>query len=289
MALSKDILKAIPALAELADEQIAAIVQASVSDENTVIGNKIGEIHGKYEQDILSVTGETKNAGEKAYDYNKRILSALKQDKATLTTEVEELRKGGDKAELEKTLAKQVKDIELLTTKLGDAQKDYENKLKAVRLDYQFEAATAGVTLKEAFDENIAKILFAQSKNEILAKYDTDFIGGELVFKDKTTGEIVRNPENAYKPKAIKDLYKETVLATALDTKKTQTGAGSGNRGGDGGPDLISLSGAKTQVEADLIIHDELVKKGFTRGSQEYAAEQLKIRTENKVSELPLR
>lgn len=289
MALTKDIISAVPVLAGLTEEQITAIVFASTADENATIGAKIGELHGKYEKDIFDVSGISKNDGEKAYDYNKRVLADYKQKATALTSEVEELRKGGDKKELEKTLAKQVQDIAVLTTKLSEAQKDYDKKLKDYKLEFQFKAAASDIVLKEAFQGDIAKILFEQSKNEILGKYDTDFIGGELVFKDKTTNDIVRNPEDSYKPITIKDLYKDTIIATAIETKAPKAGAGSKNPKSDSVIGLESLNGAKTQVEADLLIHDELVKKGFTRGSQEYAAEQLKIRTENKVSELPLR
>ena len=65
MALTNDILRGNATLASLTDEQITAIVQMSQNDENTVIGQRIGEIYGGLDADILAASGEAKNGTEK--------------------------------------------------------------------------------------------------------------------------------------------------------------------------------------------------------------------------------
>jgi hypothetical protein len=78
-------------LSGLTVEQFNAIAEMSRNDENTVIGTKIGALHGQYDSDILSITGVAKNSGEKSYDYLKRVLNANKTDLETLATTKQEL------------------------------------------------------------------------------------------------------------------------------------------------------------------------------------------------------
>ena len=66
------------ALNALTDAQKAAIAELSKNDEATVIGTKIGALHGQYDTDILNASGIAKNSGEKSYDYLKRVLGDYK-------------------------------------------------------------------------------------------------------------------------------------------------------------------------------------------------------------------
>ena len=105
MALSKDILKAQATLAGLTDAQLDAIVELSTNDEAEVIGARIGQLHGQYDQDVLSVTGLAKKQGEKSYDYVKRILSEYKTKvEATTAVETELATLKTEKADLETKL-----------------------------------------------------------------------------------------------------------------------------------------------------------------------------------------
>lgn len=65
-------------LASLTDNQLNAIAEMSRNDENTVIGTKIGALHGQYDTDILNITGIKKKDSEKSYDYAKRVLGEYK-------------------------------------------------------------------------------------------------------------------------------------------------------------------------------------------------------------------
>lgn len=288
MALTADKLKTTDLLKDLTDEQITAITSLSLADEGQVIGTKIGELHGRYEQDILELSGVAKNSGEKAYDYNKRVLNQFKQKASSLSEELEKVKKeGSTDKELIKTIDKQKADLALLTQQLATKEEEYKTQLHSAKVDFQFKQASSNVKLKETFQGAIADVLFEQGKNEILSTYTPDFVDNEMVFRDKTTNEIVRNPKDNLKPMTIKDLYKNTVLATALAEDKTP-GGGTEPPKPEGSPD-IAIAGAKTQVEADIAIHEVLSKKGFVRGTAEYASEQQKVRTENKVDKLPIR
>ena len=62
--LTIDMLRQNGTLAGLTDAQFNAIAEMSKNDENTVIGTRIGELHGQYDNDILGITGIQKNQGE---------------------------------------------------------------------------------------------------------------------------------------------------------------------------------------------------------------------------------
>jgi hypothetical protein len=312
MALTIETLKGKPVLATLTPEQLSAIVALSVSDEDTVIGARVGEIHGSYEKDILALTGIPKNQGEKAYDYNKRVLSQYKTEAETAKTTVETIK--AEKAAIEQKLKAGSTDEALksqladLSTKLKDAQDalkakdsmlakvvaDHKSELTNAKVNFQFMQTNKDIKLKAAYSDTIAQTLLSQAKNEILARYIPDFIdvnGQEtLIFRDKTTNEIARNPNNGLNPYSIKDLYQTTVLKEAIDTGKKQTGGGTGNPTNTGAnPSGIDLSGVKTQKEADNMIYTHLMQKGLARGTQEFSAEQAKIRAENEINKLPIR
>lgn len=312
MALTIETLKGKPVLATLTPEQLSAIVALSVSDEDTVIGARVGEIHGSYEKDILALTGIAKNQGEKAYDYNKRVLSQYKTEAETAKTTVETLK--AEKAAVEQKLKAGSTDEALksqladLSTKLKDAQDalkakdsmlakvvaDHKAELTNAKVNFQFMQTNKDIKLKAAYSDTIAQTLLSQAKNEILARYIPDFIdvnGQEtLIFRDKTTNEIARNPNNGLNPYSIKDLYQTTVLKEAIDTGKKQTGGGTGNPANTGAnASGIDLSGVKTQKEADNMIYTHLMQKGLARGTQEFSAEQAKIRAENEINKLPIR
>ena len=76
--LTIEMLRQSSALTGLTDDQLNAIAEMSRNDENTVIGTKIGALHGQYDTDILGITGIKKKDGEKSYDYAKRVLGEYK-------------------------------------------------------------------------------------------------------------------------------------------------------------------------------------------------------------------
>lgn len=312
MALTIETLKGKPVLATLTPEQLSAIVALSVTDEDTVIGARVGEIHGSYEKDVLAITGMAKNQGEKAYDYNKRVLSQYKTEVETAKASIETIKT--EKAAIEQKLKDGSTDEALkaqlveANTKLKDAQdalkakdalittatENHKAELTNAKVNFQFMQNNKDIKLKAAYSDTIAQTLLNQAKNEILAKYTPDFIevnGQEnLVFRDKTTNEIARNPNNSLNPYSIQDLYQTTVLKEAIETGKKQKGGGTGNPNTGGtGVSGIDLGGVKTQKEADNLIYNHLMQKGLARGTKEFSEEQSKIRLENEVNKLPIR
>lgn len=299
----------------LTDAQKLAITTLSSNDEATVIGTKIGALHGQYDADILSISGISKSDGEKTYDYLKRVLGDYKtklDGTKTLSAQLEAQKK--KVTELEAKLAaggsdeavkQQLKDARhqvtqlqtQLTAKTGEldkAKKDYEQKEKDLQVGFAFTNATAGIKFKADVSEPVKKILLAAAKDEILAKGTPDFIddgngGKKLVLRD-AAGNTLNNPKNNLNPYTIEELVMETSLKDVIDTGKQQPGGGTKpNPSSSHRTVNLDLSTAKTQQEADVQIENYLLSTGLTRDNVEFGNKALEIRNENNVSDLPIR
>lgn len=299
----------------LTDAQKLAITTLSSNDEATVIGTKIGALHGQYDADILSISGISKADGEKTYDYLKRVLGDYKtklDGTKTLSAQLEAQKK--KVTELEAKLAaggsdeavkQQLKDarhqvtqlqtqLTAKTEELDNAKKDYEKKEKDLQVGFAFTNATAGIKFKADVSEPVKKILLAAAKDEILAKGTPDFIddgngGKKLVLRD-AAGNTLNNPKNNLNPYTIEELVMETSLKDVIDTGRRQPGGGTEpNPSPDHRTVNLDLSTAKTQQEADVQIENYLLSTGLTRDNVEFGNKALEIRNENNVSSLPIR
>lgn len=314
--LTIELLRQNTALAGLTEAQLTAIQEMSRNDENTVIGTKIGALHGQYDSDILAVTGLAKNSGEKSYDYMKRVLGEFKT-KADSTKdlqgqlqkaqdEVAKLTKRIEDGEGDATLRQQLKDaktqvtqlqaqLQTKDTELVAAKEAHDKQVKSVHVDYLFGQAVAGLKFKAGIPETVQKVLLDSAKAEILAKGTPDFIdnekGGKTLILRDANGTILNNPQNNLNPYTIQELVMTTSLKDAIDTGKQQTGGGTRPATPPGGnaSAVIDFSGARTQVEADRLIEAHLLANGITRDSAEFASQSLALRNENNISELPLR
>lgn len=317
--LTIDMLRQNSALTGLTDAQLQAIAEMSKNDENTVIGTKIGALHGQYDTDILSISGIKKNDGEKSYDYAKRVLedyktklgatSTLQAQLANAKKEVDTLKQkladnSGDDA-----LKQQLKDAKAQVTQLQTQLTENEAKfksekeklegtIKSTHVDYAFGAATAGLKFKSGITDSVKTVLLNAAKQEILAKGTPDFIddgkGGKTLIFRGADGNILNNPKNNLNPYTVEELVRESnSVKDVLEAQRTATGGGtSGGQGGQGGQGdngILDFSGVKSQIEADKLIERHLLGNGLTRDSAEFAEQSMQLRNENGVANLPIR
>lgn len=314
--LTIEMLRQSSALTGLTDDQLNAIAEMSRNDENTVIGTKIGALHGQYDADILGITGIKKKDGEKSYDYAKRVLGEYKTKAESVKTiqtqltaaqaQVAELQSKLEKGTGDETLKQQLKDAKAQVTQLqtqlqtketefNTKKAEFDKTIKDTHVDYAFQAATAGLKFKSGITEPIQKTLLNAAKAEVLAKGTPDFIedgqGGKKLVIRGADGNILNNPKNNLNPYTMQELVMETSLKDVIDTGRQQIGGGTGGfgsgSGGTGG--TLDLSGIKSQVEADKAIEAHLLANGLTRDSQEFADQSMQLRTENNVASLPIR
>ena len=316
--LTIEMLRQNASLTGLTDAQFTAIAEMSRNDENTVIGTKIGALHGQYDSDILSITGIAKNNGEKSYDYAKRVLNDYKSQISSTATiqaqlanaqkEVQTLKDKLAAGAGDETLKQQLKDAKAQVTQLqtqlttketefNEAKTKLEEQIKDVHVDYAFQAATGALKFKAGITEGVQKILLASAKAEVLAKGTPDFVddgkgGKTLVFRG-ADGNVLNNPANNLNPFTVQELIMQTSIKDVVDTGKQQPGGGTKPivtiHGAGGGATLLDLSNVKNQLDADKAIESYLLSNGLTRDSAEFAEQSLQLRTENKVNELPIR
>lgn len=312
--LTVDMLKQNGTLAGLTDEQLTAIATMSQNDENTVIGTKIGALHGQYDTDILSITGINKNQGEKSYDYLKRILTDYKTQLTSTTTiqaqlanantQIETLKQKLAEGSGDETLKQQLKDAkklaadlqQQLTQSAADLAKQketYEKQIKDIYVDNAFNEAVSGLKFKQGITDGIKNVLLNAAKAEVLAKGTPDFIDNNgtkvLVYRD-AAGNVLNNPANNLNPFTTQELLMQTSIKDVIDLGRQQPGGGTKNmQPGEGTVTVLDLTGVKTQVDADKAIESYLLGNGLTRDSAEFATQSMQLRTENKVNELPIR
>lgn len=311
--LTVEMLKQNSKLSGLSDEQFTAIATMSQNDENSVIGTKIGALHGQYDADIFGITGISKNQGEKSYDYAKRVLNDYKNQIASTATiqaqlanakkEVETLKQKLADGAGDDQLKQQLKDAKALasqlqqqltqqTTELAKQKETYEAQIKSIHVDNEFNNAISGLTFKSGITDGIKDVLLKAAKAEVLTKGTPDFIEANgtkiLVFRD-AAGNVLNNPANNLNPFTVKELLMQTSIKDVIDLGRQQQGGGTQPNGQETHVTILDLSGAKTQVDADKIIENYLLGNGLTRDSAEFAQQSMTLRNENNVSQLPIR
>lgn len=315
MALTTEILRGNAATAALTDEQIAAVVEMSNNDESAVIGQKVGEIYGGLDADILAASGIAKNGSEKTYDYAKRVIGEIKGqagDVAALNTQIADLTKektrlegiiakGGADAETKRALEQARADLEnvrgeysALKTQFDTEKADHEKKLFGLKIAGEFANATAGLKFKANLPASAISVLTEQAVARVKGmnpEYIDDGNGGKvLAFMENGTPR--RNPENNLRPFTAAELVaKELSAMGVLETGRKQEGAGSHEERGGGGSHVADLSGARTQDEAHEVIAKQLMAQGLVNGSKEFADAMAKAWKDNHdtIKTLPVR
>lgn len=312
--LTVEILRQNAALSGLTDEQFNTIATMSQNDENTVIGTKIGALHGAYDADILKITGIAKNNGEKSYDYAKRVLNnykaqlgsvdTLKSQIETQKTEITSLKEKLASNSTDETLKQQLSDaqnrvselqkqLKTKETEFQNSNEAHKKEIKDIQVNYAFANATSGLKFKAGISDELQKVLLNAAKAEILAKGTPDFIDNNgtkvLVYRD-TNGNILNNPANSLNPYTTKELLMQTSIKDAIDTGIQQNGSGTNNiTVNENNNSPLDLSSARTQIEADKSIESYLLSQGITRDSEQFSEQSLQLRNDNNVAQLPIR
>ena len=310
-----EMLAADAALAGLTDEQKNAIALMSKNDEEVVIGNRFREVYNKLDETIAKETGIARNGDEKTYLYLERAaktlaakansVDGLNTKIADLTKERDKLKQqvaeGGDEA-TRKQLAQAQKDLEAVRTQYDTLKADFDKaktdhaaELLGVQIDNVLAGAQAGLKFKPEFPQAATDTLLAQALMKIKGM-NPDFIddgkgGKRLVFKGEN-GEIARDPENHLEPYTAEALLKKELRAMGiLDEGRQAAGAGTHQpqqKPQQGGAP-VDVSMARTQQEADNIIHNQLNAQGLVRGSKKYQEAYDAAWRENNINTLPMK
>lgn len=309
-----EMLAADAALAGLTDEQKNAIALMSKNDEEVVIGNRFREVYNKLDETIARETGIARNGDEKTYLYLERAAKELATKANSvegLNTKIadlskerdrlkEQIAKGGDEA-LRKQLEQATKDLDgvrkqydTLKADFDKAKTDHAAELFGIQIDNVLAGAQAGLKFKPEFPQAATDTLLAQALAKVKGM-NPDFIddgkgGKRLVFKGEN-GEIARDPENHLEPYTAEALLKKELRAMGiLDEGRRAAGVSTTQpqqhqqQGA-----AVDLSMARTQQEADNIIHGQLNAQGLVRGSKKYQEAYDAAWKENNIISLPVK
>ena len=311
--ITQEMLAADAALSELTEEQKQAILLMSKNDEEVVIGNRFREVYNQMDATIAKATGVQRNGDEKTYLYLERAanilaekansVDGLKTQVETLTKERDQLQKavekGGD-AELKRQLAQANTDLNSVRQQYDTLKTDYDKmkdghaaELLSMQIDNALQGAKAGLKFKAEFPQAATDTLLAQALNKVKGmspEFIDDGKGGKrLVFKGEN-GEIARNPENHLEPYTAEELLKKELRTMGiLDEGRKQQGGGTKEPLVQQQGAVLDVSAARTQAEADDIIHNQLNAKGLVRGSKEYQEAYTQAWKDNNINKLPVR
>lgn len=309
-----EMLAADAALAGLTDEQKNAIALMSKNDEEVVIGNRFREVYNKLDETIARETGIARNGDEKTYLYLERAAKELATKANSvegLNTKIadlskerdrlkEQIAKGGDEA-LRKQLEQATKDLDgvrkqydTLKADFDKAKTDHAAELFGIQIDNVLAGAKAGLKFKPEFPQAATDTLLAQALAKVKGM-NPDFIddgkgGKRLVFKGEN-GEIARDPENHLEPYTAEALLKKELRAMGiLDEGRRAAGVSTTQPQQHQQQGVaVDLSMARTQQEADNIIHGQLNAQGLVRGSKKYQEAYDAAWKENNIISLPVK
>ena len=299
-------------LSGLTDEQKNAITLLSKNDEEAVIGNRFREVYNQMDATIAKATGVPRNGDEKTYLYLERAANILAEKAnsvdglntkiAELTKERDSLQKavekGGDQ-EIQRQLKQANADLAAVRQQYDtlkgefDTMKDNHTKeLFGMQIDNAIEGAKAGMKFKAEFPQAAIDTLLAQAIANVKAKnpsFIDDGKGGKKLAFLGENGEPMRNPENRLEPYTAAELLtKELKAMGILDERKAQ-GTSTTQPKSNETITIVDVTAARTQVEADNIIHNQLNAQGLVRGSKKYQEAYDEAWKANNISSLPMK
>ena len=310
--ITKEMIAADAALSGLTEEQQNALVLMSKNDEETVIGNRFREVYNQMDATIAKATGVQRNGDEKTYLYLERAANILAEKAnsvdglngqiAALTKERDNLQKavekGGD-AELKRQLQQANTDLtnvrqqyDTLKGEFDTLKENHSKELFGMQIDNALSGAKAGLKFKAEFPQAAVDTLLNQALATIKGmqpEFVDDGKGGKrLVFKG-ADGAIQRNPENHLEPYTAEELLKKELRAMGiLDEGRQATGTSTTQPNQQTQGTIVDVTMARTQKEADDIIHNQLMAKGLVRGSKAYQEQYQQAWKDNNISSLPI-
>jgi hypothetical protein len=213
----------------------------------------LGTTYGAVDERVKKATGIEKQTGESTLDYQERAF----REKFSKTTDTEETQRLRDDLAASKNLLA-AKSTEFETYKSG-----VEKQTAKQRLDSNLTAPLAAIaeTLVEPGQQEYIKFMFEQ-------KYTGQLNGETVEYKDKATGEIVRDTNTAapMTGEALLKQFAPTVKGVSF--KKPSPTSGSGFQGSStnlnsGSTETMDFSGFASTADFNA----ELRKQGIAAGS----------------------
>jgi len=311
MKITVDFLKTQAALKDLPEETLKAMVAIHDMRAKEIDGEVRKEIHTKYDETVLRITGVEKPREAKSYEHLEtqvtKVLSDAKKNAGSTeelktanarikTLETQLASNSGDEAlkaenvrltgELSKR-DKALRDTEdKYTTELTKAKKDLEDKTIKYN-ELEFDTAIASDTnfkFKDGVDEELVKSMMQLAKNDVKSTKRERLDDGTFEFRNADGGRLTHE-NDATKAMTARDIMAQRLKPILAVDQPGGAGskASNKNRTNSG---TLDLGGAKTKEEGDVIIRNHLKAKGVPTGTPEYEAQFLEIRKSSGVSDM---
>lgn len=262
------------------DDEAKFLKNFKESEVEKEIGNRIGQVHQRYDDDLFELTGKKKESGQKTYDFNKQVIRELKQQSEKVSeyeTKVKDLEKklkdGYGDDQLKEQLLQAQKELNAVRETYkkdkdswAGEKSEHENKIKTFQKETILNATISALSLKDdALIPKAAKeALIREKKAQLLAM--SDLQDGKLIFKSDK-GEILRNKDNALEPMTASDLL-TSELKDIIEVKPA--GRGTGGQGGTpSGQGKLTVQIPAT-IKTQHQLSQFLMEAGLARGTKEY-------------------
>lgn len=306
-------MKANPQLATTILENVPTITGGKEYLENSNkayfdanVGTYTSDIYNKLDNDIFEVTGLRKEANEKSYDFQKRVMRDLKkgaddsagntpaevkQFKDKIKDLEEKLKNGESSTHWKKSYDEVLKTLQTKEEEFQTELSKRDTQLLQTNVDVDITKGLNGLKLNQTLPESVRNAMVNQVKSGLVS--NAKVIDGKVVYHDGEGKPIL---DKQYKPANAEYLLKER-LKDILEGDKTPGGGAppTGKNGevitvgeGDSATKKLVLdkSTFKTRVEFNEVAEKALLAQGITRSDKDFNSIIDNAHKEYGVSEL---
>lgn len=245
-----------------AADEVAFLKSYTDNEVQKSIGDRVSEIHSRYDQDIFEILGTKKKPDEHTYGFLKRELKRL----TDIKNEYEILKdKSPDDSGIEAVRQAAIARENELLDKLSEKDNELINKDN----ETDFMQALSGIKFADNLPKSAVDALVNTVKAEIVSS--AKIIDGKRVYVDADGEPMI--DKTTYKPITAKALL-EAKLTDVIQKDRVVTGAGTPPKVVTGKDGKASVQGfiMPGDVNTKQALVEHLKKTGIPRGSKEYDA-----------------
>lgn len=253
------------------------------------VGSYTSDIYNKLDNDIFEVTGLRKEANEKSYDFQKRVLADLKKQAEDTTgntpeevkgfkntiKELEEKLKNGESSTHWKKSYEEV--LQTLQTKEEEFQAEIQKRdtqLLETNVSTDIAQGLGGLKLNQTLPESVRNAMVNQVKAGLVQ--NAKVVDGKVVYHDEKGVPIL---DKQHRPANAEYLLKERLKDILEGDKTPGGGAPQGGIGevitvgeGDSATKKLVLdkNSFNTRQEFQTVAEKALLEQGITRSDKEF-------------------
>lgn len=269
------------------------------------VGTYTSEIYNKLDNDIFEVTGLRKEANEKSYDFQKRVMADLKKgadDNSKNTPEEikafkdkikdleEKVQNGASSGHWKKSYEEVVEELRANKEAHEQTVSELNSKILGTNVSVDVQSGLSSLKFNETLPEAVRKSYISQHEQELIK--NAKIIDGKTVYFDAEGKQLL---DKQYKPATAEYLLKERLKDILAVDKTPGGGAPPSGKGevitvgeGDSATKKLVLdkSTFSTRKEFSTVAEKALLEQGITRSDKDFNSLVDEAYKEYGVSEL---